>query len=158
MKCAAAKKEHLPPNTLPSYATIGLEFTGEKILYTYVLSTTRTESGRGYNRQELSGNLAFGTVKPLKDITLYSKLIIPDSNGLAATFRVGEANNSSTAVNTATVLQSSLANNMELLMGKNSPYLVLGNFNDFPGYSSQTVDPGNVSINTSSEITEIWLE
>lgn len=115
-------------------------------------------SGIYHFRNVVSANLAFGTSKPLtQDISIYNKLMISNFNGIIAAFRTGTPNNSSTAINTATVLQSGSANNMALSMGKSKPYLVIGNQNTYPRYNLKP-DPGSISINYSADITEIYLE
>lgn len=159
MKCIVTKIDMAAYGDYPaSTAIVSVEFAKDKIIYTYKLSAPAAfVSGLYYYRNNISGNLAFGTKTPLtKDISLYKKLMVTNSNSILGSFRTGAANSASTAINTATVIQSGAANNLSLAMAKNNPYLVLGNKNEYTKYDAKP-NPGSISINYSTDITEIYL-
>lgn len=145
-----------------SVTTVSVLFADEKIVYTCTVSATvgylPTNQYAPYVRPEYQAIATFGTKSPLtKDISLYKKLKVTDSSkGIVASFRVGAANDGTTQINTATVLQSMTASVEDILMESNHPYLVLGNYY-YSAYISSESSFGGISANHNCEITEIYL-
>lgn len=99
-----------------------------------------------------------GTVKALReDIKDYKTLnVTGKSSQLIAAFRTGAANSGSIKVNTATVLGSG-SPPLNLNIGSNHPYLVLGCTVGYEGIDWYGDMPSSVSYNANCSITEVWL-
>lgn len=111
-----------------------------------------------YDRGAFSTTSAFGIKKQLKrSISLYKGIHVEGANSIIAAFRTGAPNNTSTNINTATILQSGNANTMTINIADNQPYLVLGNSYSVSRIAG-TGQASSVSVNYNATITEIWLE
>lgn len=100
-----------------------------------------------------------GTVKALReDIKDYKTLnVTGKSSQLIAAFRIGAANSGSVRVNTATVLGSG-SPPLNLNIGSNHPYLVLGCTVGYESVDWYGDTPSSVSYNANCSITEVWLK
>ena len=117
-----------------------------------------------YGRGTTKATTTIGTVKPIKNITTYGSLHVTGANGQIAALRGGAANGPATAINTATVIKSGIANGLGLgNVASGNYFLVIGNINSYEGVGpttptgGSTTNPGNVSYNQNATITEIYL-
>lgn len=161
IKCSN-KREDKPVSTdngvLSAKMVSSVSFLVDRIAYVCEAEMPIRFSSGVYYRPGLVIESTLGTKSPLvKDIAAYRKMMVSNSNKLTGTFRVGAANAATTSIITATIVQSGTANDMNLAMETNHPFLVLGN-----RYTYDVQRSGGgiqaIKLNNDCEITEIWLE
>lgn len=168
MACQVAKTSHAASGlTLATTANASVSLNAINISFVCngsapcnnYYSGSDSEGRRWYHtRGSFSVASAFGIKKQLKQsISLYKGIHVEGANSIIAAFRTGAPNNTSTNINTATILQSGNANTMTINIADNQPYLVLGNSYSVGG-ASGTGQSNSVSVNYNATITEIWLE
>jgi hypothetical protein len=84
-------------------------------------------------------------------------MMVSNSNELVGTFRVGSENSTATNISTPTIIQSAAANNMDLAMEINQPFLVLGNKYKYDIVGGLTSVYNSLTIDNNCEISEIYL-
>lgn len=140
-------------------ATANVDFLDDRIRYVCEGKALVGGPGSVYYRAGISIETSFGTKLLLtKDISIYKKMIVSNSKGLIGTFRVGSDNSAVTNINTPTIIQSGTADNMDLAMEKNQPFLVLGNKHVYAAVQGVNKAPGALTIDNNCEISEIWLK
>ena len=145
--------------TMTGTATANVDFLDDRIRYVCEGKALVGGPGSVYYRAGISIETSFGTKLLLtKDISIYKKMIVSNSKGLIGTFRVGSDNSAVTNINTPTIIQSGTADNMDLAMEKNQPFLVLGNKHVYAAVQGVNKAPGALTIDNNCEISEIWLK
>lgn len=163
IKCAVSASNDGGAGNTPSLSS-SVDILADKIELRCSGSATVTlyypDKIRYYSRNGFTVQANIGTQKQLaKDISLYRKLKTNTSNGLSGTFRTGSVNNASTAVNTATILLSGSAGDLDINIASGYPFLVIGAYYKVASvYRQAYTSPGTASVNYDSDITEIWLE
>ena len=116
-----------------------------------------------YKRSSLSLKFGFGTVKGLR-VTGFTKFVVNTVNDNAdtaknviATFRSGVANDDTTTISTAVIVQKAAITNSLLPSSDNFLYLILGNEYSVNKYEGKN-NVGNWRVDASANIAEIWLE
>lgn len=129
-------------------------------------ATSRHFMSQRWCRGATNATATICTVGTIKNITSFNNLHVTGANNtLRATIRSGSANSASTTINSATIIKSGVANGLSLTdisLGNN--YLVIGSINIHAGAGAistrdegDRADPGSVSYNADSTITEIYL-
>lgn len=150
-----------------------LNKTDNKIVLSVSLSAMATQNPsksfwvRGGGRVDVY----IGTKQPMNmSISKYDSFHITATNAPNSAIRVGNANNETTSISTATVLVSSNTFEIPISLGNTNPYFVIGksflegyigNPSESSGVQANGIvqsNPGNINLNFSSDITEIWLE
>lgn len=162
MKCLIGDK--VTPITLGQITHGGtsgasVDFLSDRIKYVCNINVSIYYNEGYYYRPAVYAYATLGTKSGLvKDISAYKKMMVSNSNRLTGVFRIGSENSSSTDINTATIIQSGVAGDMDLAMEANHPFLVLGNKYIYSQIVRAVKNPGNISVDHNCEITEIWLE
>lgn len=145
-----------------SIASSSVIFFDDKIIYECSMKVTigYLNNPSRYYRAASTAAATIGTKSPLtKDVNLYKKIMVSDnSKGIVATFRIGVANDANTQINTATILQSLTASDMNIAMNSSNPYLVIGNYIAVGKYEGWPYKLDNLTEIHDCEISEIWLE
>ena len=152
------KNVNYPNGVLSGTATAKVDFLDDRIRYICEGSAPVKHPNSLYYRAGISIESSFGTKCPLKrDISVYKKMMVSNSNELVGTFRVGSENSTATNISTPTIIQSAAANNMDLAMEINQPFLVLGNKYKYDIVGGLTSVYNSLTIDNNCEISEIYL-
>lgn len=144
--------------TMTGTARANVNFLDDRISYVCEGKALVGGPGGAYYRAGISIESSFGTKSQLtKDISIYRKMMVSNSKGLVGTFRVGSENSAVTNISTPTIIQSATANNMDLAMEINQPFLVLGNKYVYKPSLGVNTTPGTLTIDNNCEISEIYL-
>lgn len=149
-----------------SYAggTANLTFDNDRIVYECKGSADVFGNyAENYKRSSLTLKFGFGTVKGLR-INGFTKFVVNTINDNAdtaknviATFRSGVANDDTTTISTAVIVQKAAITNSLLPSSDNFLYLILGNEYSVNKYEGKN-NVGNWRVDASANIAEIWLE
>ena len=144
--------------TMTGTARANVNFLDDRISYVCEGKALVGSPGSVYYRAGISIESSFGTKSQLtKNISIYRKMMVLNSKGLVGTFRVGSENSAVTNISTPTIIQSATANNMDLAMEINQPFLVLGNKYVYKPSLGVNTTPGTLTIDNNCEISEIYL-
>ena len=150
-----------------------LNQSGTKIILNVSLSAIATQnpSKSFWVRGGGKVDAYIGTKKPMNmSINKYDSFHITATNAPNSAIRVGNANNETTSTSTSTVLVSGNTFEIPISLGNTNPYFVIGksfsegyigNPSESSGVQASGIvqsNPGNINLNFSSDITEIWLE
>lgn len=110
---------------------------------------------RYYGSSTVTANASIGIIKNNVNFSLYSSCVMTSDKSATIALRTGNANTSSTFINTATVLASGVS---PLTINRTERgTIVIGISCNVVGVSQALKDPGNKSATNAVNITKIYL-